>query len=82
MYTPQYLFVKKDKTTGQIAEVQTLEKIIDGDKFVRHIASLTGLPGLREKISMRNLKILTEHQSLKTLSDNYDFDSDVPEDQN
>ena len=81
MYTPQYLYVRKDKETGQIAEVQTLEKIIDGDKFIRHIASLSGLPGFKERISMRNLKILTEHQSLKSLADDYDFDADVADEQ-
>ena len=61
LYTPQYLYVRKDKKTGQITEVHTLEKIIHADKFINHIADLSKLPGLRERISMKNLKILTQH---------------------
>ena len=59
LYTPQYLYVRKNKETGQITEVHTLEKIIHGDKFIDHIAGLSRLPGFKERISMRNLKILT-----------------------
>jgi len=33
-YTPAYFYVRKDKKTGQITEIQTLDRIFGGQKFI------------------------------------------------
>ena len=80
-YTPAYLYVKKDKKTGQITEIQTLERIFSGQKFIEQVADLSGLPGLRERIGMNTKKIMGSHFNQVTLSDDFDYDSDQVEDE-
>ena len=76
-YTPAYLYIKKDKATGQITEVQTLERIFSGGKFIEQVADLSGLPGLKERIVMNTKKTMSQHFNQQTLSDDFDYDSDL-----
>ena len=76
-YSPIHLYVKKDKGTGKIVQIQTLERIFDVDKFLDHVASLTGIQGFRDKIAMDKIATLKQHIRMETLSDNYDYDTDL-----
>ena len=76
-YSPIHLYVKKDKSTGQIVQIQTLDRIFDVDKFLDHVASLTGIQGFRDKIVMDKIATLKQHIRMETLSENYDYDSDM-----
>ena len=47
------------------------------DKFLEHVASLTGIQGFRDKIVMDKIATLKQHIRMETLSDSYDYDSDM-----
>ena len=49
-YTPAFFYIRKDKKTGQITQIRTLEKWQYSEKFVPQLAEFSELPGLGERV--------------------------------
>ena len=76
-YTPAFFYIRKDRETGQIKEIKTLEKWQYSEKFVPQLAESSKLPGLAERISYNWREQMGKHFNKVTLQDGFDYDFDM-----
>lgn len=76
-YTPAFFYIKKDRATGQIKEIKTLEKWQYSEKFMPTLAECSGLPGLSERVVYHWREQMGKHFNKVTVQDGFDYDFDV-----
>ena len=76
-YTPAFFYLRKDKATGQIKEIKTLEKWQYSEKFVPQLAECSGLPGLSDRVAFKWREQMGKHFNKVTLQDGFDYDFDM-----
>ena len=76
-YTPTFFYLRKDKVTGQIKEIKTLEKWQYSEKFMPQLAACSGLPGLAERVGYKWREQMGKHFNKVTLQDGFDYDFDM-----
>ena len=76
-YTPAFFYLKKDRATGQITEIKTLDKWQYCEKFVPQLAACSKLPGLSERVVYRWREQMGKHFNKLTIQDGFDYDFDI-----